>query len=191
MGPPPAYSTEAVNHALQVLEFGLVTERLASHSETPLGAELCAQLAPTYQPDEVWRRLGATEEAHRLLAEDPPPSLAPLHDPRDLFNRAGKGGALEGIEVYRCAAALGVMRQLKTYFRTKGPIGIAAYADSFPDQTRLEERLLAALRARKGAAAHKVVERVQAYLSGKSREWLSDPIYTVRDGRYVLPVKAE
>ncbi|HLK14649.1 MAG TPA: endonuclease MutS2 [Fimbriimonadaceae bacterium] len=197
-----------MNHALQVLEFGLVTERLASHSETPLGAELCAQLAPTYQPDEVWRRLGATEEAHRLLAEDPPPSLAPLHDPRDLFNRAGKGGALEGIEVYRCAAALGVMRQLKTYFRTKGPIGIAAYADSFPDQTRLEERLLAAvssggdvldsasaqlaaLRARKGAAAHKVVERVQAYLSGKSREWLSDPIYTVRDGRYVLPVKAE
>ena len=149
-----------------------------------------------------------TGEAHQLLADDPPPSLAALHDPRQLFNRAAKGGTLEGIEVYRCAAALGVMRQLRTYFRTKGQIGLAAFAESMPDYARLEEKLLSAvssggdvldsasphlasLRARKGAASQRVVERIQSYLGGKSREWLSDPIYTVRDGRYVLPVKAE
>ena len=143
-----------------------------------------------------------------MLADDPPPSLAALHDPRQLFNRAAKGGALDGLEVYRCAAALGVMRQLRTYFRTKGSIGLAAFGEAMPDHARLEEKLLSAvssggdvldgaslhlasLRSRKAAAAHRVVERVQAYLGGKSREWLSDPIYTVRDGRYVLPVKAE
>ena len=197
-----------MNHALRVLEFGLVIERLVSHCETPLGAELCAELAPTFKADEVWERLGATGEGHQLLAGDPPPSLAALHDPRELFNRAGKGGALDGLEVYRCAAALGVMRQLRAYFRTKGQITLAAFGEVMPDYARLEEKLLSAvssggdvldsasphlasLRTRKGVASQRVVERVQSYLGGKSREWLSDPIYTVRDGRYVLPVKSE
>ncbi|MHB8636022.1 MAG: endonuclease MutS2 [Fimbriimonadaceae bacterium] len=197
-----------MNHALQVLEFGSVIERLVSHCETPRGAELCASLLPAFTGDEVWSKLTATAEAHRLLADDPPPSLAALHDPRQLFNRAAKGGALDGPEVYRCAAALGVMRQLRHYVKAKAPLSIASFADSLPEHARLEEKVLASvtsggdvldsasthlagLRARKTVAAHRVVERIQAYLGGKSREWLSDPIYTVRDGRYVLPVKAE
>jgi DNA mismatch repair protein MutS2 len=37
----------------------------------------------------------------------------------------------------------------------------------------------------------RILEKVQSHVSGKSREYLSDPIYTVRDGRYVIPVKSE
>ena len=39
--------------------------------------------------------------------------------------------------------------------------------------------------------AARVIERIQAYTTGRTREYLSDPIYTVRDGRYVIPLKAE
>ncbi len=197
-----------MNHALQVLEFDRITERLVSHCETPHGAELCLDLVPTFKPEEVWDRLNATNEAHQLLANDPPPSMAALHDPRQMFDRAGKGGVLDGLEVYRCAAALGVMRQLKSYLKTKHNIGLAAYTEALPEAGKIEEKVmnsvssggdvldnasptLASLRARKAGAAQRVVERIQSYLSGKARDWLSDPIYTVRDGRYVLPMKAE
>lgn len=197
-----------MKHALQVLEYSLVIQRLVAQCETPLSAELCAGLQPSFDTTEVWELLSATGEAHKLLADEPPPNLAALHDPRTLFQRAAKGGVLEGLEVYRCAAALGVMRQLRTYFRAKSELQLARFADAMPDQARLEERLhaavssggdvldtasaqLASLRARKAAAAHRVVDRIQSYLGGKSRDWLSDPIYTVRDGRYVLPVKSE
>ncbi|MBI3721168.1 MAG: endonuclease MutS2, partial [Fimbriimonas ginsengisoli] len=85
---------------------------------------------------------------------------------------------------------------------------LAILGDLLPELRSLESRLheslepngevrdaasteLASLRRRKRSAQSRLLERVQSYTSGKHREWLSDPIYTVRDGRYVVPVKAE
>lgn len=50
---------------------------------------------------------------------------------------------------------------------------------------------LSSLRSKKKSAVARVLERVQAYTTGKQRDLLSDPIYTVRDGRYVIPLKSE
>lgn len=197
-----------VSHALKVLEFERIIERLASHCETPIGAALAEALRPSFEASEVWERLEATNEAYALLADDPPPALAALHDPRPQFERAAKGGELDGLEVYRCGVALSILRQVKTYLRSKPQGLLTAFESVLTEHGRIEERVLgvvtsggdlldsaspqlASIRTRKLAAAHRVVERIQSHVSGRSREWLSDPIYTVRDGRYVLPVKSE
>jgi DNA mismatch repair protein MutS2 len=50
---------------------------------------------------------------------------------------------------------------------------------------------LGELRRKKRTAQARIIERIQAYTSGPNRDLLSDPIYTVRQGRYVIPLKAE
>ncbi len=197
-------------HSLEVLEFDSVRGLLQAHCETALAGSQAADLAPSFDESEVWRLLSLTEEAHAALSRQAPPSLWAVKDLRMALDRAAKGGALGGQEVFAIGDAASTMRALKSYLlplRGERP-GIGAYAEALPDLKRLEERILASvesdgsvndaasptlagIRQKKRAAAGKVLERIQSYISGRARELLSDPIYTIRDGRYVLPLKAE
>jgi DNA mismatch repair protein MutS2 len=102
------------------------------------------------------------------------------------------------------------MRMFRTFLqplRESMPI-LFPYAEALPEHRKVEDQLveslepdgsvrdaasaqLSTLRQRKKSAASRIIERVQAYTTGRTRELLSDPIYTVRDGRYVIPLKAE
>ncbi|RYG66786.1 endonuclease MutS2, partial [bacterium] len=105
--------------------------------------------------------------------------------------------------------ALQTMRSTKVFLtarREDFPL-LYPYSESLPDHRDVEDRLLdslegdgtmrddaspalASIRGRKKAAAYRISERIQTYTT-RYRELLSDPIYTVRDGRYVVPLKAE
>jgi DNA mismatch repair protein MutS2 len=117
---------------------------------------------------------------------------------------------LGGQELFGIAEAMSAMRSLKTFLqqRTIDYPHLAPFGISMPDQPRLEAALIDALdsdgslkdgasptlssiRQRKKSAVSRIQERIQSYVNGKTREWLSDPIYTVRDGRYVIPLKSE
>jgi DNA mismatch repair protein MutS2 len=198
-----------LGHALRVLEFDKILERLAEQCETPLSANLAREIEPRFVAEEVWSLLEETKEAYDLLATDPPPSLSALRDPRDQLRLASKGAVLEAADLFRCMECLGTQRRLKAYLKGKPSAKrLGWFAEALADQPRLEERLglslgpdgevldgaspaLAQLRAKKAAASARIVERIQAYVSGRTRELLSDAVYTVRDGRFVLPLKAE
>ncbi|MGV3614810.1 MAG: endonuclease MutS2 [Fimbriimonas sp.] len=197
-------------HALRVLEFPAIRERLRFHCETPIGASWAADIDPSFDAEEVWRLLGATAEAHDALSRHSVPSLAGARDVRNAVRRAAREGVLGGQELFLVGDALRAMRTFRAFLQSLKedlPI-LAPYADALPEHRRVEDQLvdslesdgtlrdgasaqLAALRQRKKGAAARILERVQAYTSGRTRELLSDPIYTVRDGRYVIPLKAE
>lgn len=197
-------------HALKVLEFDKVRERLQFHSETTIGAALAADLAPSFKRDEVWDALAYTAEAHDALAKHSVPSLGGARDLRDALKRAGKGGVLGAQELFLIGEALSSMLSMRTFLTPQNeayPL-LYPYAQALPDQRRLQEQLLdnlefdgtvkssasatlSTIRQKKKTASSRIMERIQQYTSGKSRELLSDPIYTVRDGRYVIPLKAE
>ncbi len=197
-------------HAQSVLEFEYVLKRLRDHCETALGAALAGALKPAFDQDEVWTAIGLTREAHGLLSLHHPPSLGPIHDVRDAFNRASKGATLGGHELFACADALRGMRELKSFLhaRREDCPQIAQDGLLLPDAKRLEESIfdsldpngdvkdsasqhLASLRQRKTSTSVRLQEKAQSYVSGKTRDLLSDPIVTMRDGRYVIPLKAE
>jgi DNA mismatch repair protein MutS2 len=197
-----------VIHALQVLEFGSVKERLARHSETSIGAALASQLEPSFDSEEVWARLSDTKEAHDLLSGSAPPSLGAVRDLRESLHRASKGAVLGGQELYVIGETLQALRSMKRYMQGKGESRIQMLAATLPQAEPLEKKLfdslegsgevrsgasdlLASLRQRKATTTSRIMERIQSYVSGKHRDLLSDPIYTVREGRYVIPVKAE
>lgn len=197
-------------HALKVLEFAVIRDRLAGHCETALAAASCQELMPSFDATEVWENLEATGEAYEALSRHTVPSLYAVRDLRNALERAGKGGVLGGQELFQIGDAMSAMRQLRTFLdaRKEDAPRLAPYAFSLPDNRRLEEALLsslesdgsvrddasptlASLRQRKKSAAARIIERIQSYISGRTRDLLSDPIYTVRDGRYVIPLKAE
>lgn len=196
--------------ALKVLEFPLILERISSLCETTLGCDLALSLAPSFEEASVWELNAETAEAIELLGSDPPPSLGKVADLRSALDRGAKGGVLGGEELFAIGEMLWALRACKAHLRGKSGScpRLWSYAEFFPEARALEERLQASLepngdvresasvllgqlRRRKHQAGSKIIERIQSYVSGKTREYLSDPLYTVRDGRYVLPVKSE
>jgi len=199
-----------MNHALRVLEFQTIRQRLCFHCEMPLAESWAEELTPSFEESEVWSRIETTQEAYDALGKHSPPSLGAIGDPRESLQLAAKGATLGGQELFRIGDGLSVMRSLRAFLeaRTGDLPRLAKFAGSLPDLKRLEEQLLDSLepdgtvkdgasaalgtiRSRKKSALSRIQERIQSYLSGKTRDLLSDPIYTVRDGRYVLPLKAE
>jgi len=197
-------------HALQVLEFGSVLERLGRHCETSLGLELSQALKPSFVSEDVWILLERTQEAYDCVTKAAPPPLASIKDLRQAATKAKRGAILGGVELFDIGAGLNTMRLLRAFLAVRSDEipRLWSFGKQLPESRRTEDALMAALepngdvrdaasvqlaslRQRKNAAAHRLMDRIQAYISGKTRDLLSDPIYTVRDGRFVLPVKAE
>lgn len=198
-----------MDYGRRVLEFDAVLDQLARHCDTELAREDALKLTPTGDPVEVWSHLDDTQEAYDLLGQGTPPSLVAVQDRRPQLVRAQKGGVLGGVELAQIADSATAMRSLRQFLLPKREAfpRLCASAEHLPNLPDLERALnnaidgagevrdsasqsLGTLRQRKRGLQAKLIERVQAYTS-RNRELLSDPIYTVRDGRYVIPVKAE
>jgi len=198
-----------VRHALEVLEYAKVLDRLAQRCETEIGAALARGLEPSTDRNEVQRRMELTQEAYALLDGPAPPSLSLVRDLRKAVRLAGRGGTLGGQELFQIGQALEAIRAFRQFVipRKADHPTLAAMAESLREDKALEGRLaaslesdgtvkdsasaeLARIRSRKATAAHRLTEKIHSY-TVRYREYLSDPIYTTRDGRYVVPVKAE
>jgi DNA mismatch repair protein MutS2 len=197
-------------HALRVLEFESVRDRLRQRCETPLAAEAALELAPSFDDEVVWMLLEETREAWDFVSKQSPPSLGRVRDLRPSLQRGSKGGVLGGQELFQIGDALAAMRGLRSFLshQRESVPGLWRHAESIPDLQRLEHLLiesvdpsgalldaagtqLASLRQKGRSISARLLERIQSYTSGKGRDLLSDPIYTQRDGRYVVPLKAE
>ena len=77
-------------HALAVLEFPAIVERLAGLTETELGAGLAAALLPSADAAEVARRQALTAEAVGLLDAAEEPLLAGIRQFRRQLRRSAR-----------------------------------------------------------------------------------------------------
>lgn len=202
--------TIGVMHALRVLEFDQIRQRLQKHCETTMAAASAEEIMPSFESDEVWQLLEETRQAMDLLAKHQVPSLGRMRDRRQALTLASKGGVLGGQELFEIADLLGAIREMKEALTPRQhdyPL-LWEHVRYLQEQKRLEDQLfhsldpdgsvkdaaspeLGTLRARKRGMASRIQERIQSYTTGSTRDLLSDPIYTMRDGRYVVPVKSE
>ncbi len=196
-------------HSLRVLEFGEVLERLAAEASCILGRQGAATLRPASDPELVLQRLAETREAARLLRQGPLPSLARVADLRGLLQRAAIPGVrLAPQELLAIADTLEAAQQLRRHVRgcsldlpalgrvaagltpptgllaeirrCIGPEGAVA-DDASPRLLRLR------VEARRTREA--VREALQALLQApRLQPILAEPIITLRNDRYVIPV---
>jgi DNA mismatch repair protein MutS2 len=196
---------------LDTLEFPKIREQLARHTAFSASRELALALLPSTDAYEIRLRLRRTSEARRLLDERPDVSIGGARDVRAAVGRARRGGVLESPQFLEIGGTLASGRRLRG---TLIKLDEAAFpqlrdlAEDLPTLPALEEQIartigddggvldsaspkLAHLRAEVRIAFNRLQEKLQNIISSSQySDALQEPIITVRNGRYVVPVKS-
>jgi DNA mismatch repair protein MutS2 len=196
---------------LDTLEFPKIREQLARHTAFSASRELAMALLPSTDAYEIRLRLRRTGEARRLLDERPDVSIGGARDVRPAAGRARRGGVLEAGQFLEIGGTLASGRRLRV---TLTKLDEAVFpqlrelAEDLPTLPALEDQInrtigddgtvldsaspkLAHLRAEVRVAFGRLQEKLQNIISSSQySDALQEPIITVRNGRYVVPVKS-
>src|SRR4051812_10323739 len=198
-------------HALAVLEFPAILERLEGATESARGGELARELMPSADAGEVARRQALTAEGIALLDHSAEPTLAGLADVRTAAEHAARDGVLGprdlrhvaravtvGLDARRALADAAALAPLlrdvlepvepsldslaQTIARAVEEDGSDLRDDASPALRRLRNEL------RNGR--HRVTEELgRVARSSELTEFLQERFVTERGGRPVLAVK--
>ncbi|GMU41744.1 MAG: endonuclease MutS2 [Chloroflexota bacterium] len=186
-------------------------DRLAQYTAFSAGRERARALRPTTDIDAVTRRQRETAEAVRLHRLGIAVTMAGAHDVRGMAQAAARGQMLAASDLLEveslCRAAQQAGRTLSRVaedapllasigggFGDLGPLRVLI-ADSIDDRGEVRDTAsadLAQIRRELGEAHARLQQRLQSLIASVSvRNALQEPIVVMRDGRYVLPVKAD
>ena len=204
-------TTPTDDRTLSVLEFPAILDRLARLTSFSTGRERALALRPSADRETVVRRQRETAEAIHLdrMGVDVP--LAGAHDIRDRAHAASRGLTLSASELLEVASTIRAadrVRRVLTRVEADTPLLAEAgrdIADLNALRTLIDDaidergevadsasRELASIRHEQVIAHDRLQQRVQSLLrSTDVRSALQEPLVTLREGRYVLPVRAE
>ena len=194
--------------SLVLLEFPQVRARLAELTSFPPGRRLAESLEPEADPVVVSRRLDETDQARSLLEERRGTGIGGAHDVGPWIERAARGGRLDPEQFVELAETLDATARLATalasdrrpLIRGLGrelhplPAVRSTLARSFDPVGELLDTAsprLGGLRAAVRVAYDRLRRRLDALVGAELGGALQEPIVTLRNGRYVVPVKAE
>ena len=197
--------------SLITLELPAVLELLAGEAAGEAAKAACRAITPARGEHEARRRLAETDAAKAMTALKGSPSFSGARDVRGSLERADKGGVLNTRELLHIAGVLQCARSVKAYGEgdESGRGELSHLFRSLTANKYLEERIagsitgedeladgasaeLADIRRKLRVANAKVREALQKIISSPSySKALQEPIITTREGRFVVPVKAE
>ena len=196
------------DRSIALLEFPLVRARLAEATSFPPSRRLAERLEPASDAVVVGRSLDETDQARGLLVERPGVGIGSAHDIGPAVERAARGGRLEPAQFLELAETLDATVRLATtladerrpLLRDLGrelhplPAVRSTLARSFDPVGELLDTAsprLGGLRAAVRVAYDRLRRRLDALVGAELGSALQEPIITLRNGRYVVPVKAE
>ena len=203
------------------LEWPELIERLASHTQTPRGRARCTPTAeaPGDPPPGLFAQgldaarglLRETSESRKLLDAGDAPPFGGLVDLEPALRRLGKGGVVSARELLDLRATLAALHETSRWLarRSDQAPGLAAHAAAIADLRDLEDEIgvcidsegevrdaaspaLADARREARSLAGELQRRLAAYLHDPDvASSLSDTFVTMRNDRYVLPVRSD
>ena len=194
--------------SIALLEFPLVRERLAAATSFPPSQRLADALEPSADAVVVARSLDETDQARALIAERPGVGIGASHDIGPAVERAARGGRLDPAQFIEIADTLDATSRLQTSIaddrrpllhalaRELHPLPAlrSTLARSFDPTGELLDTAsprLGGLRAAVRVAYDRLRRRLDALVGSELGGALQEPIITLRNGRYVVPVKSE
>ena len=194
-----------------ILELPDVLALLSDQAVSDGAKEMAKHLAPVSDRAEVERRLAETTDAKRMMTLYSSPSFSGVKDIRDSLKRADAGGMLNTRELTQIAQVLREARSAIAYASgDEGGAGsIGGLFSALHANKYLEEKItnsivgdgeladsasaeLADIRRAMRVAGSKVREALQKIITSPTyAKVLQEPIITMKNGRYVVPVKAE
>ena len=196
---------------LRVLEFPKILEMLAALAVTVPGREAARALAPSGDVATVRRWQAETEEASSVTAYTGGNPMAWFTDVRPFLKLAKAGGTLSPKALLQVADALKAARVVRSALVTdrEDTPYLTEMGSRLATNRALEEEIFDAIISEDEISDHAspdlydirrkmrlLNDRVREKLNGIIRsstmqKYLMDAIVTMRNGRYVVPVKAE
>lgn len=194
---------------LRVLEFNKIIDQLSANAASSLGKSHALQLKPLTNLDDVLEAQRETDEAGQILRLNLAVPLGGIFDIRASIKRSVIGGVLSTDECLDIANTIYGGRQVKNFISKLEedlPI-LKCLIDRIEPLRDLEQHIkssiddhghvmdsasvkLKSIRSSIRTYESRVREKLDGYTRSKSA-MLSDPIVTIRNDRYVLPVKQE
>lgn len=196
---------------LNTLDFPQILSRLAEYTSFSASRDLALALKPSPIVAEVRQRLQETREACHILGAHPGISFGGVRDVRPLAHNAQRGGTLqptELLEIYDTLRAARRVRQALIRLRESAPLlaDMAARIElcealvdeigrCINDQGEVVDHAsdkLARIRREMRTTHERLLERLNRIItSPKYSGYLQELLITQRNGRYVIPLKAE
>ncbi|GGE42293.1 endonuclease MutS2 [Pullulanibacillus camelliae] len=203
-----------MQRALSLLEYEKIKEQLKNYTASSLGKEWVEQLVPRTSIAEVQALIDETDEGatvYRLRGNVP---LGGVTEVRPFIKRAVIGGVLSASELNAIGDSIRASRIIKKFFadleeeEVKLPILYARVNEMVP-QTQLEKEItscvddsgrvmdgasdkLRTIRSQMRTLDARIKERLEGLIrSSHHQKMLSESIVTIRNDRYVIPVKQE
>ena len=202
--------SELYEKSLQKLELDQVLQRLSACAGSEGGKAACLRLRPTSDLEEVTLLLQQTTAASDLCARKGNPVFGDVTDVSSSLERAERGGTLQPKELLRVAGILRCARTIQGYVSPDDPKTVLdSLFRSLTPNKYLEDKIFGAILSEEEIAdtastALADIRRHMRIQSGKIRDslqkvisspayskFLREPIITIRQGRYVVPVKSE
>ncbi|MBO5090952.1 MAG: hypothetical protein J6C61_00525 [Clostridia bacterium] len=199
-----------LDKAMRILEFDKIKSMLASYAMTVGAKRRALSLTPTSNPIQVLRRQELTQNAKDIACIKGAPSFNNFPEILDSVEKAEKNSILSPREILDIGSSLHTTRSLIEFIHTDS-ISKSSLTEIFdllvPNQ-RLEQSIfkaiigedliaddasprLADIRRKIRYQTNRIREILQSYLTGEKAKHLRECLVTMRNGRYVLPVKVE
>ena len=202
--------SELYEKSLMKLELDQVLTLLADCAGSEGGKESCRKLRPSSDLEEVELMLQQTTAASELCTRKGKPAFSNVCDVSFSLERADRGGSLQPKELLSIGGVLRCARSIKGYVSEDDKASILdPLFNALTPNKYLEDRIFGAILSEEEIAdtasseladirrhmriqAGKIRDSLQKVISSPAySKFLREPIITIRQGRYVVPVKSE
>ncbi|GAC1319906.1 MAG: endonuclease MutS2 [Chloroflexota bacterium] len=193
------------------LEFDKILARVREHASFSAGEQAVMAIRPAVTVRAAQQLLDQTTEARTLLETRPATHLGGAHDVRAAVRRAEVGSVLTARELIEIGGTLvaatrvraAVLRDDLDVFwlrrqaerMTEGTDLRHALESTFTERGEILDSASPALRRIRSdiqTSQSRLIERLNSFVHGQdSRSALQEPIVTMRNGRYVVPVRSD
>lgn len=200
-----------MNRHYKTLELDKILEKLAAQTSLDDARNAALELEPSCDLKKAQLLLNQTDDALMLSAKFGAPSFGGAVNCASSLRRAQAGGCLSTTELLRIAHTLRIIRTVKEWRARSGSAesSLDIFFSGLVSNKYLEEKITSAIISEdeisdKASPALSDIRRKIRTASSKAREaldkiihssayikYLQEAIVTQRDGRYVVPVRAE
>ncbi len=202
--------SELYEKSMEKLELNRVLEMLSQCAGSEDGKAACLRLRPTADLEDVLELLAQTTDACTMSAVQGNPSFSDVKNVDAALERADRGGSLSTTELLRIGGVLRGARTVKSYWNEDDtPNTLTPLFQALSPNKYLEDRIFGAILSEEEIADNashelsdirrhmrqqgaKIRDTLQKMISSPTyQKYLREPIVTIRQGRYVVPVKSE
>lgn len=205
--------TELFQASYTKLEYEKVIRQLSEHTVSTLGKTACMKIKPTTNPEVIQATLEETDDAVMLLRLKGGMPLAAYEDIRPHLNRVRMQGTLNGQELAHIGRILRTLREIRTFFAKAKEEAVPLNrlyekVQQIEPFKELEKEIfsvvdeggyvlddasskLKGIRQGIKQTESRTRQKLESIVRGPQSRFLTDSLITMRNDRYVIPVKAE